>query len=277
MSVLSTDSEPRVVRETGLDDLFDRTPVPAQHKKRGTGRLLNKLATKPRPDSPDSLGRVTPLQENSDSGLDSGYWNSLSGDKLSNYAKFRFLSKLEWDEAFIFHDLLLCSSITGIVSLAFDWDKPTYNAWMFNHHRLTFSPYKVKGTFVQNSGFLSHAAYSYQIIVTYLSLVDEEPTHSRLRGGYSLSQSPQIRRKQHQLGFISSSFDLDGKTFTAIAFWGTTLGKFSWDWTSIVCCILLFVHRLYICLVGWPHWFVGTNVRAKVARASHGAAEGEFR
>lgn len=113
VSVLSTDSEPRVVRETGLDDLFDRTPVPAQHKKRGTGRLLNKLATKPRPDSPDSLGRVTPLQENSDSGLDS----------------------------------------------------------------------------------------------------DEEPTHSRLRGGYSLSQSPQIRRKQHQLGFISSSYDLDEKEY----------------------------------------------------------------
>ncbi|KAL5265464.1 hypothetical protein ACHWQZ_G006247 [Mnemiopsis leidyi] len=110
VSVLSTDSEPRVVRETGLDDLFDQTPQP---KKRGTGRLLNKLAAKPRAESPDSLGRVTPLQDNSDSGLDS----------------------------------------------------------------------------------------------------DEEPTHSRLRGGYSLSQSPQIRRKQHQLGFISSSFDLDEKEY----------------------------------------------------------------
>lgn len=111
VSVLSTDSEPRVVRETGLDDLFDRTPQPT--KKRGTGRLLTKLATKPRPESPDSLGRVTPLQDNSDSGLDS----------------------------------------------------------------------------------------------------DEEPTHSRLRGGYSLSQSPQIRRKQHQLGFISSSYDLEEKEY----------------------------------------------------------------
>lgn len=69
VSVLSTDSEPRVVRETGLDDLFDKTPQP---KKRGTGRLLNKLAAKPRAESPDSLGRVTPLQDNSDSGLDSG-------------------------------------------------------------------------------------------------------------------------------------------------------------------------------------------------------------
>lgn len=110
VSVLSTDSESRVVRETGLDDLFDKTPQP---KKRGTGRLLNKLATKPRPESPDSLGRVTPLQDNSDSGLDS----------------------------------------------------------------------------------------------------DEEPTHSRLRGGYSLSHSPQIRRKQHQLGFISTSYELEDKEY----------------------------------------------------------------
>lgn len=99
VSVLSTDSEPKVVRETGLEELFEGT------KKRGTGRLLNKLANMPRPASPDSLGRVTPLAENTDSGLDS----------------------------------------------------------------------------------------------------DEEPTTSRLRGGYSLSHSPQIRRRQHQLGFISNT------------------------------------------------------------------------
>ena len=66
VSVLSTDSEPKVVRETGLEELFEGT------KKRGTGRLLNKLANMPRPASPDSLGRVTPLAENTDSGLDSG-------------------------------------------------------------------------------------------------------------------------------------------------------------------------------------------------------------
>lgn len=107
VSVLSTDSEPKVVRETGLDDFFEKESEP---KKRGTGRLLTKLASeKSRAESPDSLGRVTPLVDNSDSGLDS----------------------------------------------------------------------------------------------------DEEPTTSKLRGGYSLSQSPQIRRKQHQLGFITPTYDID--------------------------------------------------------------------
>ena len=70
VSVLSTDSETKVVRETGLEDLFDKTVV-TETKRRGPGRLLSKLA-KSRPESPDSLGRVTPLLDNSDSGLDSG-------------------------------------------------------------------------------------------------------------------------------------------------------------------------------------------------------------
>lgn len=64
-----------MVRETGLEDLFeDKANVSSSKaKKRGTGRLLTKLASKPRTESPDSLGRVTPLQNNSeDSGLDSG-------------------------------------------------------------------------------------------------------------------------------------------------------------------------------------------------------------
>ena len=68
---MSTDSETKVTRETGLEELFEGT------KKRGTGRLLTKLANMPRPASPDSLGRVTPLAENTDSGLDSGGSNNI--------------------------------------------------------------------------------------------------------------------------------------------------------------------------------------------------------
>ena len=78
VSVLSTDSDqPPVNRDTGLEEIFGG-------KTKKKDRLLDRLAKRQAatassagegaalPDSPDSLGRVTPLPDNSDSGLDSG-------------------------------------------------------------------------------------------------------------------------------------------------------------------------------------------------------------
>ena len=76
VSVLSTDSDqPPVNSDTGLEEIFEG-------KTKKKDRLLDRLAKRQAaaassgegatPDSPDSLGRVTPLPDNSDSGLDSG-------------------------------------------------------------------------------------------------------------------------------------------------------------------------------------------------------------